>query len=122
MIQSIDTDYWEVRSQASTDSQDIKGTVAITGSTSSAAIEQVFPNAEPNANNYCNYSGYQNLNTPRIQSAPNGSSAQRLLPKGGKHRNANILSAVLCLIKELDYASLEVVDTTIHCRMEEMED
>ncbi|CAG2170632.1 unnamed protein product, partial [Oppiella nova] len=25
MIQSIDTDYWEVRSQASTDSQDIKG-------------------------------------------------------------------------------------------------
>ena len=37
-------------------------------------------------------------------------------------QNANILSAVLCLIKELDYGSLEVVDTTIHCRMEEMED
>lgn len=44
------------------------------------------------------------------------------LPKGGKNRNANILSAVLCLIKELDYGSLEVVDTTIHCRMEEMEE
>ena len=37
-------------------------------------------------------------------------------------QNANILSAVLCLIKELDYGSLEVVDTTIHCRMAEMED
>ena len=37
-------------------------------------------------------------------------------------QNANILSAVLCLIKELDYGCLEVVDTAIHCRMEEMED
>ncbi|KAI1292655.1 hypothetical protein HDE_06870 [Halotydeus destructor] len=45
---------------------------------------------------------------------------QRLLPKGGRNRNANILSAVLCLIKELDAASLEVVDTEIHCRMEEI--
>lgn len=48
-------------------------------------------------------------------------SPTRLLPKGGKNRNANILSAVLCLIKELDYASLEVVETAIHCRMEEMD-
>lgn len=46
----------------------------------------------------------------------------RLLPKGGKSRAANILSAVLCLIKELDWASLEVVDTAIHCQMEEMEE
>lgn len=44
----------------------------------------------------------------------------RLLPKGGRNRNANILSAILCLIKELDMASLEVVDTEIHCRMEEL--
>ncbi|XP_076309921.1 uncharacterized protein LOC143225080 isoform X2 [Tachypleus tridentatus] len=49
-------------------------------------------------------------------------SPTRLLTKGGKNRNANILSAVLCLIKELDYASLEVVETAIHCRMEEMDD
>ncbi|XP_023231029.1 uncharacterized protein LOC111631068 [Centruroides sculpturatus] len=49
-------------------------------------------------------------------------SPGRLLPKGGKNRNSNILSAVLCLIKELDYASLEVVETAIHCRMEEMDD
>ncbi|CAN7983330.1 unnamed protein product [Ixodes hexagonus] len=48
-------------------------------------------------------------------------SPTRLLPKGGRNRNANILSAVLCLIKELDYASLEVVETAIHCRMEEMD-
>jgi len=44
---------------------------------------------------------------------------QKLHAKGGKNRNANILSAVLCLIKELDAASLEVVDTEIHCRMED---
>ncbi|KAI2810338.1 hypothetical protein RDWZM_002659 [Blomia tropicalis] len=62
----------------------------------------------------------QNGSTRNIPSS--ASSQQRLLPKGGKNRNANILSAVLCLIKELDYGSLEVVDTTIHCRMEEMED
>lgn len=42
-----------------------------------------------------------------------------LLPKGGKSRNGNILSAVLCLVKELDYVSCEVVQTALHCRMEE---
>ncbi|KAL1441295.1 hypothetical protein MTO96_008711 [Rhipicephalus appendiculatus] len=43
-------------------------------------------------------------------------SPTRLLPKGGQKQ------AVLCLIKELDYASLEVVETAIHCRMEEMDE
>jgi len=42
-----------------------------------------------------------------------------LLPKGGRSRNGNILSAVLCLVKELDYTSCEVVQTALHCRMEE---
>lgn len=42
-----------------------------------------------------------------------------ILPKGGKSRNGNILSAVLCLVKELDYTSCEVVLTALHCRMEE---
>ncbi|XP_053212884.1 myb-like protein AA isoform X2 [Panonychus citri] len=56
------------------------------------------------------------------QSIQSISSQQKPLSKGGRNRNANILSAVLCLIKELDYASLEVVETAIHCRMEEMED
>ncbi|XP_064471191.1 uncharacterized protein F09G8.5-like [Ornithodoros turicata] len=56
----------------------------------------------------------------RVHKGEKGSPT-RLLPKGGKNRNANILSAVLCLIKELDYASLEVVETAIHCRMEEMD-
>lgn len=90
--------------------------------TSNAGFDQVFQ-YDPNVSTYSGSSGYQKASAvnSRIQSAPNGSS-QRMLPKGGKHRNANILSAVLCLIKELDYASLEVVDTTIHCRMEEMED
>ncbi|CAG9859962.1 unnamed protein product [Phyllotreta striolata] len=35
-------------------------------------------------------------------------------------RNSNILSAVLCLVKELDYPSLEVVDMAIRCRMDEL--
>lgn len=39
--------------------------------------------------------------------------------KGFKNRNPNILSAVLCLIKELDYFSCEVVQNALHCRMEE---
>jgi hypothetical protein len=83
---------------------------------------------DANASGYTASSAYQNtptISSSRINSASNGNlsqQSQRLLPKGGKNRNANILSAVLCLIKELDYASLEVVDTTIHCRMEEMED
>ncbi|RZF47635.1 hypothetical protein LSTR_LSTR009519 [Laodelphax striatellus] len=37
-------------------------------------------------------------------------------------RNSNILSAVLCLVKELDYPSLEVVEMAIRCRMDELED
>lgn len=49
----------------------------------------------------------------------NNNNSISMLPKGGKNRNANILSAVLCLVKELDYASCEVVQTAIHCRMEE---
>ncbi|XP_050510560.1 acidic leucine-rich nuclear phosphoprotein 32 family member A isoform X2 [Diabrotica virgifera virgifera] len=35
-------------------------------------------------------------------------------------RNSNILSAVLCLVKELDYPSLEVVEMAVRCRMDEM--
>nr|XP_027198818.1 myb-like protein I [Dermatophagoides pteronyssinus] len=74
----------------------------------------------PNVNSISNSSTRANLHSS--SSTSNREQQQRILPKGGKNRNANILSAVLCLIKELDYGSLEVVDTTIHCRMEEMED
>ncbi|KAK9752630.1 hypothetical protein QE152_g4136 [Popillia japonica] len=35
-------------------------------------------------------------------------------------RNSNILSAVLCLVKELDYPSLEVVEMAVRCRMDEV--
>lgn len=37
-------------------------------------------------------------------------------------QNANLLSAVLCLVKELDYTSLEVVEMAVRCRMEELDD
>lgn len=49
----------------------------------------------------------------------NNNNNMNMLPKGGKSRNGNILSAVLCLVKELDYVSCEVVQTALHCRMEE---
>lgn len=35
-------------------------------------------------------------------------------------RRTNVLSAVLCLIKELDYPNLEVVQMEVKCRMEEL--
>lgn len=74
--------------------------------------------------------GSSNASQKHVTTCHNNTSAQnrnsltsdsmRLLPKGGRNRNANILSAILCLVKELDAASLEVVDTEIHCRMEEL--
>lgn len=37
-------------------------------------------------------------------------------------RNSNILSAVLCLVKELDYPSLEVVEMAVRNRMDELDE
>ena len=37
-------------------------------------------------------------------------------------QNSNILSSILCLIKEIDGPSLEVVEMAVRCRMEELED
>uniref|UniRef100_A0ABD2WK70 U2A'/phosphoprotein 32 family A C-terminal domain-containing protein n=1 Tax=Trichogramma kaykai TaxID=54128 RepID=A0ABD2WK70_9HYME len=37
-------------------------------------------------------------------------------------RNSNILSAVLCLVKELDYPSLEVVEMAVRSRLDEFEE
>uniref|UniRef100_A0A6G1S6L9 Uncharacterized protein C21orf2 n=1 Tax=Aceria tosichella TaxID=561515 RepID=A0A6G1S6L9_9ACAR len=56
---------------------------------------------------------------PGTNNLNNNNNSISMLPKGGKNRNANILSAVLCLVKELDYVSCEVVQTALHCRMEE---
>ncbi|KAB7498785.1 Protein C21orf2-like protein [Armadillidium nasatum] len=49
-------------------------------------------------------------------------SPTRPYPLRPKTRVSNVLSAVLCLIKELDYSSLEVVEMAIRCRMDELED
>jgi len=40
----------------------------------------------------------------------------------GRSRNSNILSSILCLIKEIDVPSLEVVEMAVRCRMEELDD
>jgi len=47
---------------------------------------------------------------------------ERPYPRRPKNRNSNILSAVLCLVKELDAPSLEVAEMAIRCRMEELDD
>jgi len=39
-----------------------------------------------------------------------------------RNRNSNMLSAILCLLKEIDIPSLEVVEMAVRCRMEEVED
>jgi len=39
-----------------------------------------------------------------------------------RNRNSNMLSAVLCLLREMDIPSLEVVETAVRCRMEELDD
>jgi len=44
------------------------------------------------------------------------------LPPRPRNRNSNILSSILCLIKEIDGPSLEVVEMAVRCRMEELED
>jgi len=49
-------------------------------------------------------------------------SPQRPYPVRPKNRNSNVLSAILCLIKEIDGPSLEVVEMAVRCRMEELED
>jgi len=49
-------------------------------------------------------------------------SPQRAYPVRPKNRNSNVLSAILCLIKEIDGPSLEVVEMAVRCRMEELED
>lgn len=36
------------------------------------------------------------------------------------NRNSNLLSATLCLVKELDYPSLEVVEHAVRCRIDEL--
>ncbi|XP_037931711.1 cilia- and flagella-associated protein 410 isoform X4 [Teleopsis dalmanni] len=36
------------------------------------------------------------------------------------HRNSNLLSATLCLVRELDYPSLEVVEHAVRCRIDEL--
>lgn len=35
-------------------------------------------------------------------------------------QSSNLLSATLCLVKELDYPSLEVVEHAVRCRIDEL--
>ncbi|XP_042878894.1 uncharacterized protein LOC122257586 isoform X2 [Penaeus japonicus] len=64
----------------------------------------------------------QQVDAASRSSAMERPSPTKPYPARPKTRNANVLSAVLCLIKELDYSSLEVVEMAVRCRMEELDD
>ncbi|XP_039149745.1 double-stranded RNA-binding protein Staufen homolog isoform X6 [Drosophila simulans] len=53
------------------------------------------------------YSGYHRRPINRLNHVP-------------LSQNSNILSAALCLVKELDYASLEVLEHAVRCRIDEL--
>lgn len=50
------------------------------------------------------------------------SGSQRHVASRPRKKSSNVLSAVLCLIKELDVHGLEVVETSVRCRIHELED
>ncbi|XP_021934508.1 uncharacterized protein LOC110837050 isoform X2 [Zootermopsis nevadensis] len=57
----------------------------------------------------------------RVSTSDKGLSNSRpLYPRRPITRSSNILSAVLCLIKELDYPNLEVVEMAVRSRMDEL--
>jgi len=65
---------------------------------------------------------HQQLESAHQLVAQRSQSPQRPYPARPKNRNSNVLSAILCLIKEIDGPSLEVVEMAVRCRMEELED
>ncbi|XP_045602292.1 uncharacterized protein [Procambarus clarkii] len=81
---------------------------------SSVVVQQHYDNAYRRAE--------QQIDTITRAVASERSSPTKPYPARPKTRNANLLSAVLCLIKELDYTSLEVVEMAVRCRMEELDD
>jgi len=64
----------------------------------------------------------QQLDSAQQLLGQRGSPQSRPYPVRPKNRNSNVLSAILCLIKEVDGPSLEVVEMAVRCRMEELED
>ncbi|CAG0889878.1 unnamed protein product [Darwinula stevensoni] len=66
--------------------------------------------------------GMQQMEGYRRTSSSPAPSTRQLYMARPKNRNSNIMSAVLCLIKELDIPSLEVVEMAVRSRIEELED
>ena len=48
------------------------------------------------------------------------SNSRQHYPRRSGTRSSNILSSVLCLIKELDYPNLEVVEVAVRSHMDEL--
>lgn len=72
-----------------------------------------------NGNQNQNWSLNNNNNNNNNNNVNNLTNNNCIPPRGGRSHTGNILSAVLCLVKELDYTSCEVVQTALNCRMEE---
>ncbi|KAK4311677.1 hypothetical protein Pmani_016839 [Petrolisthes manimaculis] len=78
------------------------------------SVQQNYDNAHRRAE--------QHMDTAARSVTSERSSPTKPYPSRPRTRNANLLSAVLCLVKELDYTSLEVVEMAVRCRMEELDD
>ncbi|KAL3288056.1 hypothetical protein HHI36_002507 [Cryptolaemus montrouzieri] len=75
-----------------------------------------------NANNYRQNDTNSEGNERRERFVCSASSHRPPFNRRPVTRNSNILSAVLCLVKELDYPSLEVVEMAVRCRMDELDE
>ena len=53
-------------------------------------------------------------------SASNRILSKTRLTNATSFQSSNLLSATLCLVKELDYPSLEVVEHAVRCRIDEL--
>merc|ERR1719219_640764 len=80
---------------------------------------------EASFNNFNLNNSISNFNISNSSSISNSTFFVRglgsqMAPPRPKNRNSNMLSAILCLIKEIDGPSLEVVELAARCRMEEL--
>ncbi|KAK3893197.1 hypothetical protein Pcinc_002953 [Petrolisthes cinctipes] len=71
----------------------------------SAGVQQNYDNAHHRAE--------QHMDSAARSVTSERSSPTKPYPSRPRTRNANLLSAVLCLVKELDYTSLEVVEMAV---------
>ncbi|CAB0041585.1 unnamed protein product [Trichogramma brassicae] len=70
------------------------------------------------SNEYAYEKNVEGEESPR----PSSAQSKQNISNRKIDKNSNILSAVLCLVKELDYPSLEVVEMAVRSRLDEFEE